>query len=249
MHEVPAGRPVSGPVTLVSTTRIAPIVRQATVVASDGETYEVELGRTPGTFEKDEEVVLDFGAEDAPLVLARVLERDGKRLRLQALRSRQRDKREYPRMSAGIRLRYRRASRTEEDESCRAWLERGVHPSDEERWHEPDPFMDFSASGFNFEDRETCEAGDLLLLELFHPRGAGSWRALARVIRIHPLSPDEAPPASVEGEATHGIAVDLLQVPVEARQALMSFTMELQEGTGESAVSGDESGADRPPDA
>jgi hypothetical protein len=104
-------------------------------------------------------------------------------------------------------------------------------PAREGEWWEPDPFMDFSGSGLKFEDRLHCEAGDLVLLELSIPPAETLWRATARVVRVEPIEREgveDADPATGDREPTHRVAIEFIDLPQEAAEALAAFTLKIQ---------------------
>lgn len=221
---VPVSESFSARVELVCTNQTPPAILQAVANWFDGETYRVALD-TPESPSPSvgERVILDFGENEFPRVLAVVTERDGAALRLSVKRSQPRDKREFPRMHGGIKVRYTAISPGDES-AADAWYRRGEAP-DGVDWGAPDPFMDFSASGLKFEDIPRCVEDDLLLLELEVPTAEGRWRGVARVVRVSPIAPEDREAGS---SATHHIAVEFQSLPAEAIEALMTFTLHLQ---------------------
>ena len=218
---VPVSESFSARVELVCTHQTPPAILQAVATWFDGETYRVTLDtpESPSPALGDR-VILDFGENESPRILAVVTERSGGALTLSIRRSQPRDKREFPRMHGGITLRYTTASPGD----AAAWYQRGEAPAGA-TWGTPDPFMDFSASGLKFEDTARCEAGDLLLLELEVPTAEGRWRGVARAVRVSPIDPEDI---ELSAPATHHIAVEFQQLPAEAIEALMTFTLHLQ---------------------
>lgn len=132
------------------------------------------------------------------------------------------DKRVYPRLAGGIPLRYRVVDPADFD-THHAWLL--DKPPVDDSWHTPDPFMNFSVTGLRFDDAENCADGDLLLCELGVPGDDRRWRALARVIRVSPISPDRR---DRPVDATHHVAVQFDRLPDEAAEALTHYTLRLQ---------------------
>ncbi len=193
-------------------------ILQVTVRLHDALGYEVEAAA--GTVAPDSNVVLDFSDPDLPLVRARVTSVTGDRLRLEVVEARSRDLREFPRMSAGINIRYLRVPQARSDELSKLWLAGSDVPADAGTWREPDPLMEFSASGLAFEDTAACEVGEHVLLELQSPDGDGSWRGLGRVVRADRQG---------DGEPLWSIALALTGLPADAVQSLLEFTVQLQE--------------------
>jgi hypothetical protein len=92
--------------------------------------------------------------------------------------------------------------------------------------------MDFSGSGLKFEDQERCAAGDTLLLELSVPPSDVWFRATAVVVRLLPIPPEEREMTERgdDGPApTHQVAVHFTNLPAEAVEALMEFTLRVQD--------------------
>ena len=74
------------------------------------------------------------------------------------------DKRDYPRLHAGLPLRYRTVSSSE----ATAWTSGDPIGGD---WIEPDPYMNFSVDGLRFDCTDGLEKGSLVALELHAVRG------------------------------------------------------------------------------
>jgi len=219
---VPVSETFSTPVELVCTNQTPPAILQAHATWFDGASYKVTLKDTAsGPPTVGERVILDFGENESPRVLAVVTEREGGDLSLSIKRSQPRDKREFPRMHGGIKLRYAVAP---DAGATDAWAKSGVSPEGTE-WFTPDPFMDFSASGLKFDDAPNCKDNDLLLAHIEVPTAEGSWRGVARVVRVSEILPEER---EVGSAATHHVAVDFQTLPAEAIEALMTFTLHLQ---------------------
>lgn len=122
------------------------------------------------------------------------------------------DKRDYPRLHAGLPIRYRVATAGE----AAAWSS-GAEISGE--WHTPDPYMNFSVSGLRFDVHPEVKDGDLLLLELRIGEQSSAWRTTARVIRVFPGL----------GQEPDNVAVSFEDLPEEALSALSDLTLQIQE--------------------
>jgi hypothetical protein len=212
-------------VELIYTNRTPPAILPATVTWFDGMRYKVTLGEGVDAPAMGDRLILDFGQNESPRVLAAVTELDGAAVTLSIRRSQPRDKREFPRMQGGIQLRYTTLSPPDAAAEA-AWADRGEAPEGAQ-WRVPDPFMDFSASGLKFDDAPVCADGDRLLMELEVPTAEGRWRGVARVVRVSPIPEDEREEGA-DAESTHYIAVEFTQLPAEAIEALMHFTLHLQ---------------------
>jgi hypothetical protein len=170
------------------------------------------------------DLVLDAAAEAGCRVVGTITEVEARRIRVSVDHMVRTDLRVFPRMWGGISVRYRAATSPDE---ANPWL-RGEGLAG--TWHCPEPYMDFSASGLRFEDAETCRKDDLVLLEFRVPFHDPAWRATARVVRIAPLSADDLEDVDPDvPRPTHEVAVQFVEVPPEAVDALVDFTGRLQE--------------------
>lgn len=152
---------------------------------------------------------------------------EGRRISLRVDRTTRRDHREFPRMFGAIDVRY--AGVDPDAAVVETWLSSGeagaVH------WCRPDPLMNFSASGVQFDTAHPIDPSRRLLLSLATPGDDTTYRAVARIVRVDPIPEDELEDEPFEeGEAvsTHRMAVHFTEVPSEAISALMAFTERLQ---------------------
>ena len=159
-------------------------------------------------------VTVEAAAENQRCIVASVEPGSGGRTRLvlenEAVHSS--DKRDYPRLFAGLPIRFRSVSEAE----ATAWAAGdpiGGH------WSEPDPYMNFSVGGLRFDCAEPLVEGGVLAIELSIGDGATLWRVTARVVRVFEAMGDR--PASV--------AVSFDHLPDGARDALTALTLQIQE--------------------
>jgi hypothetical protein len=92
--------------------------------------------------------------------------------------------------------------------------------------------MDFSGTGLRFEDQLHCRTNDLLLIELALPSSEDRWHATARVVRVDPIGPEDPEGGDVEErkrDPTHQIAVQFVDLPTEATEALTTFAISIQD--------------------
>jgi hypothetical protein len=177
-------------------------------------------------------LVLDGGPDRRFRIKGLIAEAQGYRLRVETERVVPPDKRSFPRMYGGIHLRYRVLAPGETERDCGAWLAGAELPAWEGEWREPDPFMDFSGTGLRFEDELHCGRDDRMLIELKLPDSEHAWRTAARVVRVDPIRPDEwkqGEEAGQEPARTHQIAVEFIELPSDATEALTAFAMRIQE--------------------
>ncbi|MFH1464547.1 MAG: PilZ domain-containing protein [Pseudomonadota bacterium] len=203
-----------------------PLIVPGRVTCRDEDSCDVLLASEEHGFSEGMQVIVDAGEATDLRVVGNIAFVQDNLLHVESHTVVPRDKRIFPRTWGGIRLRYQVA----EGRHVRPWIDHGEPPST--AWHEPDPFMDFSGSGLKFEDLERCAADDTLLLELSIPPSESWYRASARVVRLLPIPPEEQ--AMIDREEgqplpTHQVAVQFLELPPEAVEALMDFTLRVQD--------------------
>lgn len=214
------------PVEVLSLASDPPIIQSGRVTCRDEETCDVMLEGEDHGFAEGMKVIVDAGDAADLRVVGTIGFVQENLVHVESRTVVRRDKRIFPRMYGGIRLRYQ----VVDAEAVQAWIERGEAPAD--GWLEPDPFMDFSGSGLKFEDRETCFGGETLLLELRIPPEEDAFRASAKVVRTFVIPPEDVEAAEREPGATvatHQIAVHFEVLPPEAVEALMAFTLRVQD--------------------
>jgi hypothetical protein len=134
----------------------------------------------------------------------------------------QRDMRDFPRLWAGLPIRYQNATRADGDtEQLRAAWNAG-EPVDGD-WFCPDPYMNFSVGGLRFDARPDVQQSDLLLIELRLEEGGTAWRTTGQVMRVFDdlHDTDQGPQISV--------AVAFIDLPSDALQALSELTLQIQD--------------------
>jgi len=208
-----------------------PLIKKGKITSQEAGFCEVLLDHSRSALEPGMRVVIEGGPGSGLRLTGVIAQKDGHRLRVETERSVQPDKRAFPRLPGGIRLRYRVLSPKEGTGAVRAWLGGQKTPGHEGTWFEPDPFMDFSGSGIRFQDQLRCQVDDFLLVEVQVPPAENRWRATARVVRVEPLRPEETEALDDEQQrlgATHQIAIHFVDLPAEAREALTAFTLRIQ---------------------
>lgn len=208
-----------------------PLIRKGTLAGREGERLEVLL-EGESDFQPGMRVAVAGRTEGSLRILGTVSESQGRKLWIETGRVIPEEKRAFPRMPGGIRLRYGVLSGEDVEKVCRSWMSGEANVCGIVQWREPDPFMDFSASGLRFEDERPCQVGDTVLLELEVPGASEVWRAVARVVRVEPL--DRGGDGAEPGGANSGrgpayaIAVHFTDLPAGAREALGAFTLRIQ---------------------
>lgn len=137
------------------------------------------------------------------------------------IRVKHRDQRDAPRLYAGMELRYR--VQGPDSPSAEAWLA----GAEAENTFAPDPYMNFSMTGLQFEDQPHCQANDLLLFSLKVGRDPRTFRGTGRVVRVAPIPREEREEGST---ASHRIAMTFLELPDACRQALVEQTGRIHDG-------------------
>lgn len=214
------------PVEVLSLAADPPLILSGRVTCRDEATCDVLLDEHQHGFAEGMKVIVDAGEATELRVVGTIGLVQDNLIHVESRSLVRRDKRIFPRTYGGIRLRYQVVPAA----AVPAWIDQGAAPDG--TWFQPDPFMDFSGSGLKFEDIENCKAEDVLLLELHIPPSDEAYRASARVVRLFPIPPEEIEAAEREPDqpaATHQIAVHFDSLPPEAVEALMAFTLRVQD--------------------
>jgi hypothetical protein len=209
-----------------------PVIRKGLVSCHREGPCEVVLDEAEPRLEPGMRVVLEGGPDRDIRIKGRVAGMEGQLLRVEAERVVPPDKRSFPRMYGGIHVRYRVMASGEDEEAAAAWVAGGEAPGEQVEWREPDPFMDFSGTGLRFEDQLHCAADDRMLMELRLPSSEDVWRATARVVRVDPIRCDDLEKRNErkkEPAPTHQIAVQFVDLPADATEALTAFAMRIQD--------------------
>jgi hypothetical protein len=230
---IPTGDALGLDVQVIDTSGPAPTVVRATLQRFDGSQGVLDVAASG--LGVGDAIVLDFPDPSIPLARGRVEAVETDALHFRLVEAKERDPREFERVVAPLSVRYCPAPSEPDDATVRTWLEDGIAPGGA-GWHRPDPLVDFSASGISFEDRATCRPGDRLFLELGVPGRDDRWRALAKVLRVDPLTPDAFVERDPDVRASHQIAVVLDAMRAQDRQALLEHTLESQRLPGEEAA-------------
>jgi len=214
------------PVEVLSLASDPPLILSGRVTCRDGETCDVLLDEAEHGFAEGMKVIVDAGEATELRVVGEIGLVQENLIHVESRTLVRRDKRIFPRTYGGIRLRYQ----VVEPGATQAWIDSAADPGG--TWNSPDPFMDFSGSGLKFEDQEKCKAEDTLLLELCIPPSDDLYRASARVVRLFPIPQKESDASERDPDTpapTHQIAVHFENLPPEAVEALMAFTLRVQD--------------------
>jgi hypothetical protein len=229
------GKAISVSVDMVCTSLVPPMIARGRVTLFDGEAYEIEIDAPVPPVSSGSQVILDFTDGDLGRVIASVSEVHGRMIRVSGKTVSHQDKRAFPRLYGSVKLAYRRLAETESDSAVEAWLSGGLEEAGA-TWLRPDPFMNFSVTGLKFEDAETCNNGDTLLLEFSVPTTTKIFRCRSRVARVAELEPgtsvldheDSVEYRKGQAPPTHSVAVEFEDMPRDGREALSEFTLLIQ---------------------
>ncbi|HND29792.1 MAG TPA: hypothetical protein PLA94_07320 [Myxococcota bacterium] len=197
-----------------------PRIVEGVVLEQAGEQLELMLPEGTSMPKPGAALVLEFPGSDQPREMASVLSVEGQKLRTK-VRIRHQDQRDAARLYAGLRLSYCVVpAGTPVDVA--AWMAGGEARGE---LHQPDPYMNFSLTGLQFEDVDRCSGGDSILFTLQLPKKRAVWRGVGRVVRVGVIPTGER---ESESHATHRIAMQFTELPEEARAALLDLTGRMQ---------------------
>ncbi len=188
-----------------------PLIRGRLVSIKD-DVCRVDVGIASLVVPTGASTIVSFPSGSAPRIVGQVLALEHGELAVSCEALKKPERREYPRMIAGIPL---RCQKVEDEVSATRWLAGG--PEANGNWaHPTETLLNFSVTGLCFDAPVTCEKGDLLLLEFTVGTGRPTWRASGRVMRMEgSTSPPE-------------IAIAFEDVPDEALAALTERTLAIQ---------------------
>lgn len=199
---------VSQVATLVQAGVVPPVVCTGTLVEGDAGAmvFAVDPGDHPLVV--GAKVVVD--REGEARVVGKVESAQAGRVRVSVERTSAPDKREFPRIDGDVHVRFHVAA----DTTMAGWLDgQAAH---EAAW-EPEPFMNFSVTGLQFESDAPVNRDDVLLIALRVPEVDQTWRVGGRVVRV-----------SGEG-ALRTVAVHFTHLSAGAANALQLHTARVQE--------------------
>lgn len=211
-------------VNLVTTAGGRPIASDGHAKFRSSEVIELEMSVSFDHLNDGSKVILSFPDAELPRMEAIVREVSGHRLLCSTQRLREAERRDYPRLHAGVPLRYRAIRGAGSYELSCDWIEGSDAPLKEGDWVSPDEFMNFSVTGLAFHGDDSVQPDDLLLIELQLRGHIDPLRATARVIRIFTLEEAER-----DGHHTHRIAVQFENLPDSAHRALSDLTLDIQD--------------------
>lgn len=213
------------PVEVVCTSGPVPIVAGGRAFFADG-LYTIHLDSDVSLAPVGGRAILSFASPDVPRIIARVESAHGNQMVCLPEQHRNRERRDFPRMHAGLPLRLRRLAVTERAAESDAWLRGEPGPAERGEWWDPTDIVDFSVTGVRVAVDDSVEEGDSLLIELGVPGSTERWRGMGTVVRMF-RDPDAT-----------SAAIEFSQIPDEAHAALSDLTLQIQDEmiTGEIAI-------------
>lgn len=194
---------------------------QGTVTKTTEGTHTVNTSGDAATLSTGDRVILSFADGERARITGTIQATrsgpsGGFELEILDGEARHRDKRDFPRLCAGLPIRYQLVT----DPDCvKSYVQDGETASAE--WHTPDPFMNFSIGGLRFDGLESLSTGQTLLIDLALSEEGQRWATTAKIIRVWPAE---------EGAAnTRPVAVAFEHLPATAREALSELTLRIQE--------------------
>jgi len=211
---IPIGQPLDIPISVVFSVGGSPVVTAGTLLWYEpGETVRIALGGDGSLPAVDTEVRI-HGVLDTTLRMSGpTIAQRGRTVEIFPADVEQHDLRRHRRAYGGLELRYLVVPEDDPNASHR-WMMGAADLETRTGWREPEPFMEFSASGVRFDDVLACQLGNIVLLELRLPSEEHGWRAVGRVVRIEGMQPRPK-----TGPGYH-IALELTELPEEASVAL-----------------------------
>ncbi len=166
---IPIGTVNRIPVTIMRVSQDPPVVVDGSVVRFDGKRYDIEVTDWTIAFKEGEQLLLDFGEGETGRRRTRVeaVSEEGITVSLIG-RPRPRDRRFFPRIEGYFSLEYQVFPPDRRDAVTR-WLEHPHLAEAGEVWSQPDPFVEFSATGIKFRADEDLEVGSWLRLRFKLP--------------------------------------------------------------------------------
>jgi|GEM_PF-6919564 hypothetical protein len=221
-------RPIALPIELVCTGGPLPAILRGRLAHLLDGVIVVDVDQTPIGVAEGQKAILNIIDGKAPRVLGSISRIDGRRITLLQTALRERERRIYPRLLAGLPLRFRLPPRDRAGEEAVAWLRGEVQPEDLGAWQVQDNLTNFSVTGLSFDAAEPAQGGDLILIELGMPGRDERWRCTGLIIRVFDVPADEVDANSEGAPCNYRYALTFEVIPHAAQTALSDLTMELQ---------------------
>jgi len=188
------------------TTSGIPKILDGTLHSANADAFFVVLDASD--IEVGGQAVLNFPDSDRQRVMTRLDSVEGSRCRFVESHRVEPDKRNFPRLFAGIQVLYRPLGTNDE-------------------WFTCDEYMNFSVSGLAFDGSGSVPSGSEIEMNIRLANVAAEWTAVGKVIRCDVLDVEEM--ALFDDEETYGysLAVAFVTLPEACREALEDLTLRL----------------------
>ena len=215
------------PVEVVCTSGDIPFVAEGRLRRFEDGAYTIDLDRDASSLGVGSSAILNFLDGITPRVIAHIASVNGSELTCTQHKVRAREKRVFPRLHGGLPIRYRVAGQGPEAAAqVSAWLSGNETAGDNGDWHTPDEFMNFSVTGLRFDAPDIASEGDSVLIERGVRGREDRWHCSATVVRIFDVAEEERDP---ETGYAHSLAINFVDIPSEAQEALTEMTLDIQE--------------------
>ncbi len=217
---------MSKTVRVLSTSGEAPVMLNGTLSSDADSELIVRCSGDASTLESGAKVVLTFsdGTDKVSGTVTNVQANDDSGFNIEVSKEsvHQKDMRDFPRLWAGLPIRYQNASQAPGDTEkiVTAWNTGG---SADGIWFTPDPYMNFSVGGLRFNAPPSVKDGDVLLIELCLVEGGSTWRTTGKVMRVFDDLHD------TEQGPQNSVAVAFTDLPAEALNGLSELTLQIQD--------------------
>lgn len=161
-------------------------------------------------------VILHFTNDDGPMLSLRYYDQESGKLTLQFSQVHQRDKRSFPRHYGNIPLTFFPIPEEQVELLSKQWMNNSISPDN--KWFQPEPFMNFSLGGLSFEHGNPLPIDSIILMEMSIGESPKNWRATGRVVRCIEIN-----------EKSFDIAIEFTSLPDGALEELSDFTLRVQE--------------------
>jgi len=198
-----------------------PFLARGRVRQQQSGTYTIDVDRDASKLPQGARIILSYPDGQSDRIVAKIDHVSGNELVCSQQQLRQRERREFPRLHGGVAVRYRRIAKAQFMGTAARWLRGSDAPAvvgPAEEWMEPGRFMNYSVTGLRFRTEDNVQLDEVILLELGVPDRADRWRCTARCV----FAGDD--PAG-SGQV---IALEFIQIPGAAREALTNMTLEAQ---------------------
>jgi len=222
-------RTLSVPVELVCTSGPVPAILRGKLSHLHEGLYIVDVEQVPPGIRADQRAILNIIDGKAPRVLGTITRVEGRRITLSQQALRERERRVYPRLHAGIPLRFRVPAPDAAAAAAVAWLRSDEGSAEDPGWVTHESLVNFSVTGLGFDSPIAANNGDLVLLDMGMPGRPERWRCTGVLVRVSPVPPDELEEDDAGRLCAHRYALNFETIPHAAQAALTELTIQMQD--------------------